>query len=112
MQTVIIDFSLLVILVVLNSDTSGNTHILILINQESLLRKLEDNVELEMDNWQKIVERTQRELKEVLSFMSFLVFSVTLVCICSFSWNSHNYAKNTKFSIYPEKKLQNLKFIL
>ena len=30
-----------------------------------MLKKLEDNVESEMDNWQKIVERTQRELKEV-----------------------------------------------
>ena len=45
------------------------TDILLLINQESLLRKLEDNVESEMDNWQKIVERTQRELKEVFSIL-------------------------------------------
>lgn len=51
------------------SDTSENTDILHLIYQESLLRKLEDNVESEMDNWQKIVERTQRELKEVFSML-------------------------------------------
>lgn len=39
---------------------------------ESLLRKLEDNVESEMDNWQKIVERTQRELKEANDRISTL----------------------------------------
>ena len=41
------------------------------LSQESLLRKLEDNVESEMDNWQKIVERTQRELKEVSIKMDY-----------------------------------------
>ena len=51
------------------TQSSGNVDIVLLINQESLLRKLEDNVESEMDNWQKIVERTQRELKEVLGLM-------------------------------------------
>ncbi|XP_067031921.1 ribosome-binding protein 1-like isoform X10 [Acropora muricata] len=39
---------------------------------ETLLRKLEDNVESEMGNWQKIVERTQRELKEANSRISIL----------------------------------------
>ncbi|XP_022777542.1 myosin-4-like [Stylophora pistillata] len=39
---------------------------------ESLLKKLEDNVESEMDNWQKIVERTQRELKEANDKISTL----------------------------------------
>ena len=36
------------------------------VQQETLLRKLEDNVESEMGNRQKIVERTERELKEVI----------------------------------------------
>ena len=74
------------------SDTSENTDILHLIYQESLLRKLEDNVESEMDNWQKIVERTQRELKEVFSMLCLhsslyftLVndFALALVWVCS-----------------------------
>ncbi|XP_074631034.1 uncharacterized protein LOC141889596 isoform X6 [Acropora palmata] len=39
---------------------------------ETLLRRLEDNVESEMGNWQKIVERTQRELKEANSRISIL----------------------------------------
>ncbi|XP_078351007.1 uncharacterized protein LOC144635783 isoform X2 [Oculina patagonica] len=39
---------------------------------ESLLKKLEDNVESEMDNWQKIVERTQKELKEANDRISTL----------------------------------------
>lgn len=48
----------------LNAD-SYQLFCLLLKIQETLLRKLEENVESEMDNWQKIVERTQRELKEV-----------------------------------------------
>ena len=53
-----------VIVCSLNAD-SHQLFCLLLKIQETLLRKLEENVESEMDNWQKIVERTQRELKEV-----------------------------------------------
>lgn len=45
------------------------------VQKETLLRRLEDNVESEMGNWQKIVERTQRELKEVIIIILSFIHS-------------------------------------
>jgi len=45
------------------------------VQKETLLRKLEDNVESEMGNWQKIVERAQRELKEVIIIILSFIHS-------------------------------------
>lgn len=47
------------------------------VQKETLLRKLEDNVESEMGDRQKTVERTQRELKEVI------IIILSIIC----SWN-------------------------
>ena len=50
------------------------------VQKETLLRKLEDNVESEMGNWQKIVERTQRELKEVITLLFFPLYTLEMTC--------------------------------